>query len=359
MPCVSRSRNKRRFGSPVSWSVRASRTLSRELASSSAIPACSARISSISRSVSENVCGHRVPIERLPTVDTVGTDRNGHRRPQAVVDQRRGRVRRIGVVLDHDAAILAVRLPADAEVGARGELGEHIVATHATRRARGRLGSDGSRRRRHTTVSPKSCVVPSTIATSTSSSGARREIELWIRTSRERNRWRSWSSLRNARLCWSSCNWVSRFDRRRSSCVRLRKQTTTPLMPGTPRRLVRSRFDRTPSFAFAHAQPQRSRPSSSAAISANRSATCWTSSGCTTSSDAVPAWSAVAMMSNRGTSRAALLAYVNRKLSSTTMIDVVDAVEQRARVEIRRRRSRWRHHLCLSVADRDVLKMSK
>ena len=106
-------------------------------------------------------------------------------------------------------------------------------------------------------VSPNSCVVPSTIATSTSSSGARLEIELWIRTSRDRNCWRSWSSLRNARLCWSSCSWVSRFDRRRSSWVRLRKQTTTPLMPGTPRRLVSDRFDRTPPVAFAHAQSQR------------------------------------------------------------------------------------------------------
>ncbi len=238
------------------------------------MPACSARISSISRSVSENVCGHWVPIDRLPTVTP--SDRTGTAIAACRPWSRSAGVGfdDVGVVLDHDASILPVRLPADADVGARRELRELVVTDPCDATSTRRLGSDGSRSRRHTTVSPNSCVVPSTIATSTSSSGARREIELWIRTSRERNRCRSWSSVRSARLCWSSCSWISRFDRRRSSCVRLRKQTTTPLIPGTSRRLVRSAStgrQPSPSRTRSRSVP---RPSSSATISANRSATC-------------------------------------------------------------------------------------
>ena len=203
--------------------------------------------------------------------DTVRTDRNGHRRPQALVDERRCGVRRCRRSSrrrrcdSRGTPARRCRSPCSTRVGGARRRRSPWDAARTSR-----LGSDGSRSRRHTTVSPKSCVVPSTIATSTSSSGARREIELWIRTSRERNCWRSWSSLRNARLCWSSCSWVSRFDRRRSSWVRLRKQTTTPLMPGTPRRLVRS------ASTGRHPSPSRTRsrsvprPSSSPAISANR-----------------------------------------------------------------------------------------
>ncbi len=70
---------------------------------------------------------------QAPDRHTVGADRNGHRGLQALVEHHLGRIRRVGVVLDDDAAVLPVRLPADAEVGARGELGE-LAVTYPVRR---------------------------------------------------------------------------------------------------------------------------------------------------------------------------------------------------------------------------------